>query len=142
MAILSHNTVSWYSTVTNHNIPFTVCTQCMSKVHTISQNGHQVSVMHFVALIFFFLRWYFTFTRLIFLDIYLHLLSLRSHPVQISSVFQKYEELIETLHISDQYTGVIDDTAEDDSGGVVVKVPERKIIFTYTGECSKTPGLL
>ena len=42
-------------------------------------------------------------------------------------MFQKYEELIETLHISDQYTGVIDDTAEDDSGGVVVKVPERKI---------------
>ena len=90
----------------------------------------------------FFLRGYFTSTKSIFLDIYLHLLSLPSYPVQISSVFQKYEELIETLHISDQYTGVIDDTAEDDSGGVVVKVPERKIIFTYTGECSNTPGLL
>ncbi|XP_065896739.1 PAT complex subunit CCDC47-like [Dysidea avara] len=50
----------------------------------------------------------------------------------ISSVFQRYEELIETLHISDQYTGVVDDMAEDDSGGVVVKIPERKIIFTYT----------
>ena len=53
---------------------------------------------------------------------------------QISSVFQRYEELIETLHISDQYTGVVDDMAEDDSGGVVVKIPERKIIFTYTGK--------
>lgn len=52
----------------------------------------------------------------------------------MTSIFQKYEDLIESLHISDQYTGVIDDTAEDDSGAVVVKVPERKIIFTYTGE--------
>jgi len=56
-------------------------------------------------------------------------------------VFQKYEELIETLHISDQYTGVIDDTAEDDSGGVVVKVPERKIIFTYNGKYCTTSVL-
>jgi len=56
-------------------------------------------------------------------------------------VFKKYEELIETLHISDQYTGVIDDTAEDDSGGVVVKVPERKIIFTYNGRCCTTSAL-
>lgn len=54
--------------------------------------------------------------------------------LQVSSVFQKYEELIESLHISDQYTGVVDDTAEDESGAVIVKIPERKIIFTYTGE--------
>lgn len=52
----------------------------------------------------------------------------------MTSVFQKYEDIIESLHISDQYTGVVDDTAEDDSGTVIVKVPERKIIFTYTGE--------
>ena len=54
--------------------------------------------------------------------------------LQVASVFQKYESIIESLHISDQYTGVVDDTAEDESGGVVVKVPERKIIFSYTGE--------
>ena len=52
----------------------------------------------------------------------------------MTSIFQKYEDLIESLHISDQYTGIVDDVAEDDSGSVVVKVPERKIIFTYTGE--------
>lgn len=52
----------------------------------------------------------------------------------MTSIFQKYEDLIESLHISDQYTGIVDDMAEDDSGSVVVKVPERKIIFTYTGE--------
>ena len=52
----------------------------------------------------------------------------------MTSIFQKYEDLIESLHISDQYTGIVDDVTEDDSGSVVVKVPERKIIFTYTGE--------
>jgi len=53
-------------------------------------------------------------------------------------MFKKYEDLIESLHISDQYTGIADDTAEDESGNVVVKVPERKIIFTYTGKLPKT----
>ena len=60
----------------------------------------------------------------------------------MNSVFHKYESLIESLHISDQYTGVVDDTAEDESGGVVVKVPERKIIFTYTGKLLKINRLL
>ena len=66
------------------------------------------------------------------------MLSVTLHTVllflQVTSIFQKYEDLIESLHISDQYTGIVDDVAEDDSGSVVVKVPERKIIFTYTGE--------
>lgn len=63
----------------------------------------------------------------------------------MTSIFQKYEDLIESLHISDQYTGIVDDVTEDDSGSVVVKVPERKIIFTYTGEdvgcCSRALAL-